>query len=126
MDHLLKIQKLNRNDAEIATPVCLRIIRNEKGSAVYLNSTETVKTVALLEFPPGGAARGNHYHHHKHESIYILSGRLTLFYWLPEGTEIKQVTVEAGDLITIPPNWPMPIKRWNTASLLRSALASSI
>jgi quercetin dioxygenase-like cupin family protein len=103
MEHLLQIQKFKLNDAEIAAPVCLKIIRNEKGNAVYLNSTESVKTVALLEFAPGGAARGNHYHHIKHESIYILSGRLTLFYWLPEGSEIKQVTVEAGDLVTITP-----------------------
>ncbi len=103
MEQLLRVQKLNRLDAEIFQPVCLKIRQDEKGRAVYLNSTASVNTVALLEFAPDGAARGNHYHHHKHETLYLFSGSLTLFYWLPGGSEIRERNLEAGDLVTIEP-----------------------
>ena len=103
MEPLLHIQKVNHLNAEITSPICLTVMNNEKGRSVFLNSTQSINTVAMWESKAGSAARGNHYHLYKEEIIYIIKGKVRIYYWLPEKPEIENVIVEAGDLITINP-----------------------
>lgn len=103
MKSLLRIQKVNPLNAEVASPVCLKIINNDKGRSVFLNSTESIYTAAILEFLPGAEIRGNHYHLHKSETLYIIDGKLILYYWLPGKPEVEETLVESGHLITIKP-----------------------
>ncbi|MCE3231178.1 MAG: hypothetical protein K0R52_1106 [Alphaproteobacteria bacterium] len=101
MHSLLRIQKINPLHAEITSPVCLNVLNNDKGRSVFLNSTKGVNTVAVLEFKPEGGIRGNHYHLSKSETLYIIDGKMTLYYWEPDKPEIKEIIVESGHLITI-------------------------
>lgn len=103
MEPLLHIQKINHLNAEITSPICLTVMNNEKGISAFLNSTESINTVAILQSKAGSAVRGNHYHLRKNEIIYIIEGKGKLYYWLPEKVEIENVLVESGDLITIKP-----------------------
>jgi hypothetical protein len=101
---LLHIQKLDPQHSEITSPVTLNIFNNDKGRSVFLNSTENVGTVALLEFLPNAGIRGNHYHLSKSETMYIIYGKLKLYYWMPTEPEIKDAIVGCSELITIKPN----------------------
>jgi hypothetical protein len=103
MDDLLKIQKLDCFEQEIIFPVPLKVLNNDKGRAVFLNSLDTIKTVAMLEFVPGAGLRANHYHHKRQESLYIMAGKLKLYYWLPHEPEIRHKIIESGHLVTILP-----------------------
>lgn len=100
--HLL-IQEVNPFNAEVTSPVNLRIINNEKGRSLFLNSTESVNTVAFLEFVPDAEIRGNHYHLHKSETLYVIDGKMMLYYWFPGETDIGEVLLEKGHLVTIKP-----------------------
>lgn len=103
LENLLKIQKINKFNDEVFTPAHLKILHNEKGKAVFLNSTESIGTVAFLEFIPNTGIRGNHYHLKKREIMYIIEGKITVYYWLPQESKIDEVIVEAGDLLTFEP-----------------------
>jgi|GEM_PF-2789940 len=103
MEPFLHIQKINHLNAEITSPICLTVMNNEKGISAFLNSTQSINTVAILQSKAGSAVRGNHYHLHKNEIIYIMEGKGRFYYWLPEKVEIENVLVESGDLITIKP-----------------------
>lgn len=103
MESFLHIQKINPLNGEITSPICLKVINNEKGRSTFLNSTQAINTVAILESKPGGEIRGNHYHFQKNENIYIIDGKIRLYYWLPEKPKIKEIIIESGHLITINP-----------------------
>lgn len=103
MKSLLHIQKVNPLSAEITSPVCLKIIHNDKGRSVFLNSTNSINTVAILEFLPGAEIRGNHYHLQKSETLYVIDGKLMLYYWLPGKPDVEETLVESGHLVTIKP-----------------------
>jgi quercetin dioxygenase-like cupin family protein len=103
INFLIHIEKLDPKHTEITSPVCLNIFDNEKGRSVFLNSTKDIGSAAVLEFLPGAGIRGNHYHLRKSESMYVIHGKMKLFYWIPNEPEIKEIIVERGDLITIKP-----------------------
>ncbi len=103
MNSLLSIQKLNPLNAEIISPAPLKIINDNKGRSIFLNSTKSINTFAILEIIPGAEIRGNHYHLHKSETMYIIDGKVTLYYWLPDKSEVEETLVESGHLITIKP-----------------------
>lgn len=104
MEHLLKIQKIDFSNTEITSPACLKFLHNNKGKAVFLNSTHSINTLALIEFIDNGNVRGNHYHINKREVLFIFEGKLKLYSWVPFTKEIKETILEGGDLITIEPN----------------------
>jgi quercetin dioxygenase-like cupin family protein len=101
---LLQIQKLDPKHTELTSPLSLNIFNNDKGRSLFLNSTKDIGTVALLEFLPSAGVRGNHYHLNKSETLYVIFGKMKLYYWIPNESEIKETIVEGGDLITIKPN----------------------
>lgn len=101
---LLKIQKLNPQHEQITSPLPLNLLKNDKGMSVFLNSTENIHMVAILEFLPHATIRGNHYHKQKTENLYIIEGKLKLYCWIPSHDEIQEHLLEAGQLITILPN----------------------
>ncbi len=103
MKSLLRIQKINPFNAEITSPVCLKIIDNDKGKSVFLNSTKSINTAAILEFLPNAKIRGNHYHLRKSETLYVIDGKMILSYWLPGKPDVEETLVESGHLITIKP-----------------------
>lgn len=102
--NLLQIRKLNPHNDQITSPLVLNILNNDKGQSVFLNSTENIQLVAVLEFLPGATIRGNHFHKQKVENLYIIEGKLKLYCWLPDQPEIEEHILEAGHLITIQPN----------------------
>ncbi len=104
MKNLLQIQKINPVDAEIVSPISLKILHNSKGRAIFLNSTESISTVAVVEYVPDGEVRGNHYHKNKREVLYIIEGKVKIYFWEPSSKEIEETILEKGHLITIEPN----------------------
>jgi len=104
INSLLQIQKLDPQHTEITSPVYLNIMSNDKGRSVFLNSTKSINTVAVLEFLPNAGIRGNHYHLTKSETMYIIQGKMKLYYWLPGQPDIEEIVVETGHLITLKPN----------------------
>jgi mannose-6-phosphate isomerase-like protein (cupin superfamily) len=76
----------------------------EKGDSVYINPEETIQFLSVIEFLPDKGLRGNHYHKHKNEILYIISGRVKAFYWRCNDPENKVTCIhEKGTKITIPP-----------------------
>ena len=100
---LVQIQKIDPVNGEIFSPIPLKNITNNKGKAVFLNSLQSVNTIAVLEFVPNAGVRANHYHHQRTESLYIIEGKLKLYVWLPNSPEIDERIVESGHLITVKP-----------------------
>ena len=103
MEPLLHIQKINHLNDEITSPISRTVMNNGKGRSLFLNSTQSINTVAVWESEASTAVRGNHYHLHKNEIVYIIKGKVKIYYWLPEKEEIENILVESGDLITIKP-----------------------
>jgi len=92
-----EIKKLNPAEG------VLKVIHDQKGRAVFLNSLDAFHTVAVLEFLPNGMPRGNHYHHQKKEMLYIMEGKLKAFFWLPSRPALEEVILTEGDLVILEP-----------------------
>ena len=92
---LLRIQKVNSLNAEITSPVCLKIINNDKGRSIFLNSMKSIETLAILEFIPGAEIRGNHYHLYKTETLYIIDGN-TLWQSDRSGNKQSRLLIAEG------------------------------
>ena len=81
------------------------IIDKGNGEAIYLNEIKDKKFVGILNFLPGTGIRGKHYHVKKEEIMYVVSGKMKMYFWLPDHPEnLEEVIVKKGDLITIQPN----------------------
>lgn len=74
------------------------------GEIAQLVSGEAFRYLAYLEFlHKPDVARGNHYHQHKTESLYVLTGRLRAVFKDTETEEMQTVELETGDMATIQP-----------------------
>jgi quercetin dioxygenase-like cupin family protein len=104
MNDLFNITTLNPLNDEISSPISLRLMDNAKGSSIFLNSTESIHTVAVIEFPKGGEVRGNHYHKTKREYLYIMEGILQAYFWRPGEEIIQEIILNKGDFLTLHPN----------------------
>jgi len=79
-------------------------IHMSAGEAAPILNGGPWRFVAYLEFLPGtGAWRGNHYHEFKHETFYIVKGRLRGVFEDMDTGETLQLELAAGDLVTIAP-----------------------
>jgi mannose-6-phosphate isomerase-like protein (cupin superfamily) len=79
-------------------------IMTEAGEITQLVSGPVVRYVAALEFRyPPPLPRGNHYHQHKHETLYVVYGRLRGIFVDIDTAEQTTVELVAGDLVVIQP-----------------------
>ena len=83
-------------------PLLKRLLLPNGELAQFADGAEPLRYVAAVELRPGGI-RGNHYHLHKHESLYLFSGALTLFVGDPGSGARGRLDMSAGDLAIIPP-----------------------
>ncbi len=75
-----------------------------RGESSYLNFGRDIRFVGVLEFLPEFSIRGKHYHKNKTEMMFVLSGKMKGYYWLPENPVGLQEKIHAkGDFITIKP-----------------------
>lgn len=81
-----------------------RIQSPSGGELAQVVNGSAYRFLAYLEFRVGAdRPRGNHYHLHKTETLYLISGRVrTVFHDLDSG-ERTEVVLEPGDLVTIQP-----------------------
>ncbi|MDF2867369.1 MAG: hypothetical protein K0S11_839 [Gammaproteobacteria bacterium] len=102
---LVDVTKLPELNPKTSPMPQLGSLTNSKGKTVLLSNHASYETVILLEFLPNGELRGNHYHQHKQELLYIIEGKLTGYFWLPEDTTtLQKFTFTPGELITVPAN----------------------
>jgi quercetin dioxygenase-like cupin family protein len=74
------------------------------GEVAQLVSGPTMRYLAYLEFlHQPHVVRGNHYHQHKVESLYVLRGHLHARYQDIATQEQAELTLEAGDLVLTHP-----------------------
>jgi mannose-6-phosphate isomerase-like protein (cupin superfamily) len=79
-------------------------ITTAAGEIAQLVSGEEFRYLAYLEFlHKPDVARGNHYHLHKTESLYVLHGRLRTVFKDIETDEMQTVELQPGDIATIQP-----------------------
>lgn len=98
-------------------------IMSDAGEIAQIMSGATMQYLAYLELagdPP--QPRGNHYHAHKDERIYILTGRVVLVWQQVQGgTAHGSHRLAAGDLVTIPPYWAHAVQPLGYAQALEFA-----
>lgn len=79
-------------------------IQTRAGEIAQVVSGPAFRFLAYLEFQcPPSVARGNHYHTHKDERIYIVTGRLRATCKDIDSGETTSIMVESGDLLHIRP-----------------------
>jgi len=91
-----------RSPPETDAPLLKRLLLPNGELAQFTDGAEPLRYVAAVELRAGGI-RGNHYHLHKHESLYVFSGTLTLFLGDPASGARSRMALSAGDLAMIPP-----------------------
>jgi quercetin dioxygenase-like cupin family protein len=91
---------LNANGPDV--PNLKRLLLPQGELAQVHNSEDPIRYLAVFELREGGV-RGNHYHHHKRESVYLIEGEITLLLQDLASGERAAVTVTAGDLVFISP-----------------------
>ena len=99
------IRRLPVYDAPPTAPVLdgARILMPAGEAAPVFNGGPW-RFIAYLEFLPGtGAWRGNHFHERKHESFYIVRGRVRGVFEDVDTGERAEAELAAGDLVTIAP-----------------------
>jgi mannose-6-phosphate isomerase-like protein (cupin superfamily) len=69
--------------------------------AHFYDGPDGIQYLAFLDLR-AGAVRGNHYHHHKHEFFYLISGEVDLVVQDLQSNEKASLTLHAGDLTVIP------------------------
>lgn len=80
---------------------------DERGSIMDILYNTKIDHVAIIETNSGSFIRGNHYHKHTTQRIYMLDGMLRYWYNNTSGfdsSNTKSVLVETGFLVTTPPN----------------------
>lgn len=79
-------------------------IQSPAGELAQIVNGGTYRFLAYLEFRPDAARpRGNHYHAHKTETLYVISGRLRAVFRDLDSGERTELTIEAGDAVTVEP-----------------------
>ena len=99
------LRKLPRYRVPLAQPVTEGgVIEMPAGDFVQVANGEPVRFVAHLEFrAAAGAARGNHYHLARTETLTVLRGRLRARVHDLDTGERAEWTLEAGDQVTMFP-----------------------
>jgi mannose-6-phosphate isomerase-like protein (cupin superfamily) len=83
-------------------PNLKRLLLPQGELAQIHNSPDPIRYLAAFEVRAGGV-RGNHYHKHKRESVYLISGEFNLVLEELETGERDTLSVVAGDLVFISP-----------------------
>jgi mannose-6-phosphate isomerase-like protein (cupin superfamily) len=79
-------------------------IQTAAGELAQIVNGLELRYLAYVEFKVDAPIlRGNHYHEHKHEFLYVISGRLRARYLDLDSGETAEVLLEAGDLVTVAP-----------------------
>ncbi|WP_089017414.1 cupin domain-containing protein [Micromonospora coriariae] len=79
-------------------------VQSPAGELAQLVNGDSYQFLAYLEFRPDATKpRGNHYHAHKTETLYLISGRVRAVYHDLDSGERARMTLEPGDLVTVQP-----------------------
>lgn len=78
-----------------------RLLLSQGELAQFYDGEEGMRYLAFVELVPKGV-RGNHFHHHKEEWIYVISGSLSLVLEHVKSKERGSLELRAGDLVFIP------------------------
>jgi quercetin dioxygenase-like cupin family protein len=83
-------------------PRLKRLLLPQGELAHFYDGDEGVRYIALIELKAGGL-RGNHYHEHKDEGLYMLEGELLVTLKDPQTGEGCSLSLRAGELALIQP-----------------------
>src|SRR5687768_5869711 len=75
-----------------------------------------IDAITLIESRKG-AVRGNHYHEHSEQFLYVLTGRVRSYAAWPD-SDVRVSDLEAGDLLHTPPLERHAIKALDDATFL--------
>ncbi|MFG3687838.1 cupin domain-containing protein [Micromonospora sp. NPDC047740] len=79
-------------------------IQSPAGELAQVVNGDSYKFLAYVEFRPDASKpRGNHFHAHKTELLYLISGRVRAVYQDLDSGERAELTLEPGDLVTVQP-----------------------
>jgi mannose-6-phosphate isomerase-like protein (cupin superfamily) len=84
------------------SPVLKRLLLPQVELALFYDGSDPIHYIAFIELK-AGTQRGNHFHKHKFEWIYVLTGEFLLRAEEVETHERQKLTVRGGDLINIRP-----------------------
>lgn len=73
------------------------------GELAQIINGEILRHIVYLEFLPASQPRGRHYHQHKTEILYILTGTLQALFQDITSKEQLEVTLQAGDMVRVSP-----------------------
>ncbi len=77
---------------------------DERGTIADILYKQNVQHVAIIESRSSGLIRGNHYHKHSTQSIFITKGALRYWYQpFDKSVPVKSVLAEEYDLVVTPP-----------------------
>ena len=98
-----KVRKLSLPvvDGPVGPFGCKRLRLPQGELARIYDADEGMRFIACIELR-AGAVRGNHYHHHKAEWVYVLQGEVELLLLDPQTKARDTVPLRAGDLAFIP------------------------
>src|SRR5436305_10949814 len=82
------------------SPVLKRLKLPQGELAQFYDGDPGIRYIAYLELLPGNP-RGNHYHTHKPEWIYLLTGELSLFVEDLGTKKGEKLTMVAGEIVRI-------------------------
>lgn len=81
----------------VSAPVLKRLKLNQGELAHFWNGEESIHYIAFLELR-AGTERGNHYHIHKRERIYVVSGEISVLVEDPASRRHNNFLLRTGDL----------------------------
>jgi oxalate decarboxylase/phosphoglucose isomerase-like protein (cupin superfamily) len=97
------IHTLERTDNPRArSEVQARLLSPNGELAVLSAENAVIRHLGYLELKQG-IARGHHYHKHRHESFYMISGAVNMLLEVLESGEKISVQIFPGDLVIINP-----------------------
>jgi mannose-6-phosphate isomerase-like protein (cupin superfamily) len=77
---------------------------DERGAVAWLARGREFAYLHAIEFRTAGVRRGFHAHRDHSESLFVFSGRLTLFAGRASGGERIRIDLGPGDLVTFAPD----------------------
>ncbi len=75
----------------------------------------------LLVYTAGDCRSSMHFHTRKHETFYLLKGRVKFCYYNPENADKHTRVLVEGDVVVIPPNNPHQIITETEATVIEFA-----
>ncbi len=73
------------------------------GEMAQIINGDPMRLVTYIEFQADSAPRGNHYHNKKIEVIYVIKGRLRVFFEDLDTHEHSQIEMKTGDIVYVQP-----------------------